>query len=221
MTLKPRSTICTSVGEKTTDACITALKGQEFAEVRIDMLEKAGEADAKRIFASHPKLIATCRPGRITDDERKGLLLAAIAAGAGFVDVEVDASDGWKAEIVATARAKKCQVIVSFHDYKKTPTRGELKQIVDWCFESGADIAKIACQVNSDGENARLLGLLDDKRKIIVIGMGAKGRITRIVAPILGSPFTFASAGVGKETAGGQIAKNAMLKIWEGMGTDD
>jgi len=215
------SRLCVSIGERTVDDCLKALREQEFAEVRIDLLENVGEADVKRIFSGHSSLIATCRPGKIKDDGRKKLLLAAIGSGATFVDVEVEAADGWKAEIVAAARAKKCQIIVSFHDYKKTPTRGELKQIVDWCFESGADIAKIACQVNSDGENARLLGLLDDRRKILVIGMGAKGRITRIVAPLLGSQFTFASANAGKETAEGQIAKNALLKIWEGMGADD
>jgi len=221
MTLKPRSAICISIGERTADACINALKGQEFAEVRIDMLENADEEGVKRIFSGHPRLIATCRPGKMKDDERKRMLLAAIGAGAAFVDVEVDAADGWKADVVAAARARGCRVIVSFHDYKKTPTRGELKQIVDWCFESGADIAKIACTVNSDGENARLLGLLDDKRVIIVVGMGAKGRVTRIAAPLLGSPFTFACAGVGKETAEGQIAKDELLKIWEGLGTND
>jgi 3-dehydroquinate dehydratase-1 len=35
--------------------------------------------------------------------------------------------------------------------------------------------------------------------------MGEKGRVTRILAPLLGSPFTYASYEAGKETAPGQI----------------
>ena len=64
--------------------------------------------------------------------------------------------------------------------------------------------------VHSSRDNARLLGLLDDSKKIVVIGMGDKGRITRIAAPLLGSPFTFASLSKGKETAPGQIDKEKL-----------
>ena len=99
---------------------------------------------------------------------------------------------------------------MSFHDYAKTPARHELEGIVDACFEAGADIVKIACMAHSETDNARLLGLLDDSRKVVVIGMGRKGRITRIVAPLLGSPFTFASLSKGKETAAGQIDRKAL-----------
>lgn len=205
MSSQTRSRICISIGGRTAGECLKALKGQEFAEIRLDMLERATGQDVKRLFAGKLKLIATCRPGKLADGWRKELLLEAIDTGAAYVDVEVEAGDGYKKEIVAAAKAKGCAAIVSFHDHDKTPGEGELKQIVDWCFESGADIAKIACKVNTDGDNARLLGLLDDRREIIVVGMGTKGRITRIAAPLLGSPFTFASAAAGKETAEGQI----------------
>jgi 3-dehydroquinate dehydratase-1 len=43
--------------------------------------------------------------------------------------------------------------------------------------------------------------------------MGKKGRITRITAPLLGSPFTFASHSKGKETAAGQIEKNILREM--------
>ena len=43
--------------------------------------------------------------------------------------------------------------------------------------------------------------------------MGSKGRITRIAAPLLGSPFTFASISKGKETAEGQIEKDTLERI--------
>ena len=80
----------------------------------------------------------------------------------------------------------------------------------------GADIAKIACKVHSERDNIRLLGLLDREKsggELVVVGMGEQGRITRIVAPFLGSPFTYASLAEGKETAVGQVSKNKLENI--------
>lgn len=210
------SMICVSVAESTVERCLKTLKNIEFAEIRLDKM-KIDKEGVKKIFSKKKRLIATCRPGGKNEKERKELLLSAINAGARYVDIEVDACDDYKKKIAAAAKAKRCAVIISYHNYKKTPLRAELEQIVNWCFESGADIAKIACTVNSNADNARLLGLLDcDKtryKKIIVIGMGELGKITRIVAPLLGARFTLASVCKGKETAKGQISKDKLEKI--------
>ncbi|NYZ73654.1 type I 3-dehydroquinate dehydratase [Candidatus Micrarchaeota archaeon] len=218
--------ICVSIGERTAKGCMKALQGLAFAEVRLDMMEPSEltEANVKMIFsqAASPvsqkaKLIATCRPGKLDENERKKLLGYAIASGAAYVDVEVEANDGYKAEIAAKARGKGCKVIVSYHNHKRTPPAEELKRIIEWCFESGADIAKIACMVQSEQDTARLLSLLDsDSRgRLVVVGMGQKGRLTRVVAPLLGSAFTYASSAGGKETAEGQISRETLEKMME------
>jgi 3-dehydroquinate dehydratase type I len=169
----------------------------------------------KKIFSAKTKLIAACRPGGLSDEERKKMLMDAVFFGAAYVDVEVDASDEYKQEIISAAKKKGCKVIISYHNFSKTPVKEELDQIVNWCFDSGADIAKIACVSNSGRDSARLLGLLDTDRPIIAIGMGVKGRITRVAAPLLGSPFTFASMAKGKEAAPGQLEKSEMQKVLE------
>jgi 3-dehydroquinate dehydratase type I len=64
-------------------------------------------------------------------------------------------------------------------------------------------------------DNARLLGLLNDTRPVVVVGMGHKGRITRIAALLLGSPFTYASLAAGKETAEGQIDWKSLKEIYK------
>ncbi|VVB98403.1 3-dehydroquinate dehydratase [uncultured archaeon] len=204
--------IFVSIAEPTLKGCLDALKGAAAAEIRLDAMD-VSEKDVEKIFQQKARLIATCRPGSKSEGKRKSLLLAAIDAGAAYVDVEVDASDAYKNEIAKGAKARNCKIIVSYHNYEKTPGRAELDQIVGWCFESGADIAKIACKSNSDADNARLLGLLDTDRKMIVIGMGEKGKITRIAAPLLGSELTFASASKGKETADGQIDSKKLEKL--------
>lgn len=210
--------ICVSISEPSAGRILAALEGVDFAEVRIDGMKSPSEADMKAIFGCKAKLIATCRPGVLDEEKRKRLLLAAISSGAAYVDIEVEGRDPYKKGLVEAARKSGCSVIVSYHNNSKTPHSAELSQVVEWCFDSGADIAKIACKANSLQDNARLLGLLDSERKIIVIGMGGRGRITRIAAPLLGSPFTFASSGKGKETAEGQIDAKELGRLAREMG---
>lgn len=203
--------ICVSVAEKGMEACINALKGIEFAEVRLDKA-MVSEHEIGKVFSVPVKLIATCRPGKMSEEERGKSLQKAIEAGASFVDLELDMREEQMTVIAQKAREKGCKVIVSFHDHEKTPSREELERIVNACFKKGADIAKVACKVNSVQDNANLFGLLGMQRKIVVVGIGAKGRITRVVAPFLGSQFTYAAHSKGKETAEGQMEKAELEK---------
>ena len=209
--------ICVSLAEETLDDYLVALEGTGLAEIRLDMTHLT-LPEVTRLFSAHSGLIATCRPGPFPDEERKALLLAAIDAGAAYVDIEVDSEKACQREIIARARSRGCKIIVSFHDHEKTPERGVLEATIAECFATGADIAKIACTARSERDNARLLGLLDAKRPVVVVAMGARGRIVRIVAPLLGSPFTFASLRSGRETAGGQIDRESLSKLLEILG---
>lgn len=197
--------ICVSLADISPEQCLLELEGLELAEIRIDRMQLT-EDQLKEIFSCTARLVATCRPGGLYNEkERRQLLLAAIDAGAGYVDIEVEAEDELKRELLEAARHSGCKLIVSFHDYSGTPDTEGLRLIVERCFQDGADTAKIACTANSPAEAARILGLLDDEREIIAIGMGEYGRITRIAAPILGSPFTYASVSDERSVAPGQI----------------
>jgi 3-dehydroquinate dehydratase-1 len=207
--------ICVSLAEPGLTECLAALEGLSFAEIRLDRMEGLSLEDVGTLFLRHKRLIATCTPGSLPDEARKERLLAAIGAGAAYVDVELESKEPYREEIIANAREQGCLVIISFHDHEKTPDRQALSAIVADAFQKGADIAKIACLVRSERDSARLLGLLDDSGKIVVIGMGEKGRITRVVAPLLGSPFTFASLMEGRETARGQIDKATLERLME------
>jgi 3-dehydroquinate dehydratase type I len=204
--------ICVSISEKDKAKLIERLSGVELAEVRLEALSPTVE-DVKEVFAQPAKLIATMRPGSCPDEERLRILTAAIEAGAAYVDIELDSSTIVREGVLAAARRNGCKVIVSHHDFERTPDRDELRRIVDDCFAAGADIAKIACVANSRADAARILGLLDGEKPLIAIGMGKYGRITRIAAPLLGSPFTYASQGEGMGTAEGQIEVRELRTI--------
>ncbi len=120
---------------------------------------------------------------------KKNILKSAIRHGASYIDIEVESNDAYKNELKKAAADAGCESIVSYHDYEKTPVMRELEQIISWCFEGGADLAKIACQVNSISDAARLLSLYSLGKPVISIGMGEAGRITRIAAPLLGAPL--------------------------------
>ncbi|OPY71647.1 MAG: 3-dehydroquinate dehydratase [Syntrophorhabdus sp. PtaU1.Bin002] len=207
--------ICVSIAERSTEACLKALSGLDFAEIRMEGMNLTLE-DIRTIFSQSLTLMATCRPGILEDGQRRDLLISAIEAGARYVDIEAGSDSRYRQAIVDRARACGCQVVMSFHDYNRTPPLKTLKQIISLCFAEGADIAKIACKVHSERDNIRLLCLLDREKsggELVVIGMGEQGRITRIVAPLLGSPFTYASLAEGKETASGQVSKNKLENI--------
>ena len=209
--------ICVSIDEQYSNNYLQLLDDVVMAEIRMDKMTLAG-SDIKKIFAQPAMLIATCRPGALADAKRKEYLFAAIDAGAAYVDLELDSDDSFEKEVVEKARSRGCKVIISFHDYGKTPSKEVLKDITSRCMREGADIVKIACKVNRVADSARLLGLLgqeDLKGKLVVVGMGEKGRITRVAATYMGSPFTFASLAKGRETAEGQMEKERLEKIME------
>lgn len=204
--------ICVSIGNVTFEQCLAELKGTDFAEIRLDTMTLSVN-EVRAIFGRSKRLIATCRPSRVNDEKRKKLLSEAVSAGAAYVDIELRADESFRKDLIALARDRGCRVILSHHDFEKTPLRTDLEAIVNDGFQYGADIVKIACRVRSSADNARLLGLLDGGRPLIVLGLGPLGKITRIAAPLLGSPFTYACPAAGKETADGQIEVKTMRKI--------
>lgn len=209
--------ICISLDERWGLGFLKSLIDIEFAEIRMDRMNLS-DIDIKEIFSQPKRLIATCRPGYLNEKKRANYLLNAIEAGASYVDIELEADSRLRRSIIELARIKGCNIIISYHDYEKTPSEDAICGIIRLCFAEGADIAKIACKVNSTVDAARLIGILgkkDFENRLIVVGMGDMGRIVRVVAPFFGGIFTYASFDMGKETAEGQIEITRLKKIME------
>ena len=209
--------ICVSIVNLDFRRCSTALQDIELAEIRLDELHFSSQ-QVKDIFSRPQKLIATYRPGKIAENERKEFLLTAIASGATYVDIELETADSFKEPLIQAARRRNCKVIISYHNFEKTPSKSELIVIKNRCFDCGADIAKIACLTLSEADSARILSLYDgpvgEQGKVIALGMGETGKITRIAAPLLGAPFTYAALSPGKKTAPGQLDSATLRKIF-------
>ena len=195
--------ICISIAHISQIEEVNALK-PDMIELRLDLIKEDSSMIMDRIEAG-PKLIATCRPGWISDDDRLTLFKKLIDTGIAFIDIEIDANLPFRQELIEYARDRQTEVIVSWHDFKETSTFAELETIMSSCYDMGADIAKIACMVNTKEDNANLLSLYRKEGRKVILGMGELGKITRLAALKLGAEFTFVSADDQHATAPGQL----------------
>ncbi len=212
--METETKICVSIGKVPFDMISGILKEVKMAEIRLD-LAGLTESEIKSLFPGHDNLIATCREGRYNNMQRARLLETAIEYGAAWIDIEADSEQSWRSSMIKLVKASDTKLILSRHFFAHTPSYTEMKKMVDEMFKMGADVVKIAAQVNNPSDAAALLGLYSDPRKVVAIGMGPLGVVTRIASPFLGAPFTFASLNDDELTAEGQIEYNEMTAIIE------
>lgn len=194
-------------------------KNAQVYEIWIDHLpakelsvEHLRESMKKWKKMSKKKLLVVCKNlsekgkfrGRMK--EKAELLLAAVEGGADYVDVEVRMEKKLIQSIVSAK--KKKQVIVSFHDFKRTPSVAQLKTLVAKMAQMKADILKIVTFVKTLEDNQNLINLALElkhkKQKHIILGMGEKGIVTRILGQKLGNELDFVS--LDSRTAAGQLS---------------
>ncbi len=112
---------------------------------------------------------------------------------------------------------KKSKCLLSFHDLEGTPPLEELKKIVDRQLAAGADICKVVTTAQTFADNLAVLQLITEfpKIRVVSLAMGAEGLLSRILCPLVGGDFTYASIEQGKESAQGQITVRDLVKIYE------
>lgn len=178
--------------------------GADILELRIDILEDPNSDDVKQLIMdiNYP-VIATNRmqsEGGFFDGsekERVSILINA-APYAKIVDIELQTDEKLRSKVVKASKS----TIISYHDFKKTPSFEEILSVVKMEKEIG-DIAKFAVMPQSNKDTLTVLKVLSEVQNTIGIAMGEVGKYTRVVAPLFGSPITFAS--IDKESAPGQL----------------
>jgi 3-dehydroquinate dehydratase type I len=194
--------ICVSTGKKERLQDLLA-SGPDIVEIRYDLMG-CNPREIHDMTGGSTKMVATCRPGTMLEDERINLLIEAIDLGAAYVDLEIESDNGSIKKIKDACIAKNTALILSYHNFETTPAKKDLLEILRKCYEQGADVAKIACMSNDAADNARLLSLYDEPGRKVVLGMGLTGKITRFSAIPLGAEFTFAALSEQETTAPGQ-----------------
>lgn len=209
-----------------------AKMGADILEVRLDLLgirdpEKAAELIGKIKSETGLPIIITNRSSieggkwEGKEEERIGLLTALLSFkdGPEAVDVELSSDKEERDRAVKAAKIHGKTLIVSFHDFLKTPSIKEMEMILEEAFLEGADIVKIAVMPHSRKDVLDLLGLALDAaeagRAVCTIAMGKPGKHTRVIAPFYGSVLTYASVEGTMSAAPGQLPVNEVKKIME------
>jgi 3-dehydroquinate dehydratase type I len=214
--------ICVSILPKTVSEALRLIEKAEvahadFIEVRLDSLENRGELSDLAAHGKTPQ-IATDRSSR-TETEQRQMLLSAAKSGFEYVDIEL--STPQLKELVKELKALGAKPIVSFHKFNGSLGISELNSILEREISSGAEVGKIVTTAKRIEDNLTTLNFTSaasSKAKLVCFCMGELGKVSRLLSPLFGGFFTFASLERGSETASGQMTIQEMKATYELLG---
>ncbi|MBC1433988.1 type I 3-dehydroquinate dehydratase [Listeria rocourtiae] len=134
-----------------------------------------------------------------------------------MVDVELFTGD---AEVVALVKAVHnagAKIIMSNHDFEKTPSEDEIVARLVKMQEFDADLPKIAVMPQSETDVLTLLSATNRMREqyanrpIVTMSMAGAGVISRLAGEIFGSALTFGAA--RKASAPGQVPVGELRQV--------
>ena len=213
---------CVSIAEKTPykikQTLKIALKKSDYAEVRFDFLKIEQIPEVLEIIKKDlNKIVCTLRPktegGKFPGNEKERIAILKLIAEYNpfLLDVEFNTLKR-NSSLVRYLKSTKTKLLVSWHDFKKTPSTAELKKKMNLMSKFSSNV-KIVSTAKSTNDSNRMLELYSKKGSgnLISFAMGDLGRISRILCLYLGSPYTYVS--LGKAIAPGQFSVDEIKKI--------
>jgi len=194
----------------------------DLFEVRMDLIGSGWQALVKNL----EKTWIACNRSTVEggswqggESKRVDELLGAIDLGAGIVDIELSTPD---VEAVVKEVKGRADCLLSYHDLEETPPLEKMREIVRNQLAAGADICKLITTARSFTDNMAALQLISNfpETRVVSFAMGALGYTSRVLCPLVGGDFIYASIEKGKESAVGQITVEGLRKIY-GMLKDD
>ena len=197
-------------------------QGSDYIEIRLDYLRRF---DVDRLGAAcrdhlH-RCIFTCRHpaegGRYPGGEegRLRLLTEVSSLGPAYVDLELRSVR--KHRLLPTRLADRSQpVIISSHNLRGTPKLDTLEKLLAEAQEHSGTV-KIVSAARTLKDNFTLLSLYSRaKCALIAFCTGELGVFSRVLSPLYGSPFTYASLR-GLRTAPGQVPLDLLRELYRCM----
>ena len=194
----------------------------DMAEFRIDLLDFASDTKAviklgkelNQVLRNKP-LIATIRTAneggqlKISDADYESTYTEYLKQPfMQFLDIEMFRDQARVEKLTQRAHQKNVLVIMSNHDFDKTPTQQDIEQRLLKQDQMGADILKIAVMPKSKQDvltlmNATLNVSQKSKKPLLTMSMGRLGTISRIATANMGGSMSFGM--IGEASAPGQI----------------
>ncbi len=213
--------ICTPITEPRIDAMIKVANSVDsgMVELRLDYLNDFSGIEKIRDISKLK--ISTCMPSweggkfKGSEKERIEILLSAIEFS-GYLTIELKTRKSLRDMLIKKAREKGVKVIIAYHDFNSTPGRKAILKILKKEQAAGADIAKVAFMPKNYADVLNTMYSLVENKigiPVIAVSMGKIGKISRIIAPVLGSYLTYASVEMGKESAEGQLTVDELRNV--------
>lgn len=170
--------------------------GLGFVEVRADVFAGGTGELAEAMSAIRLPVLLTVRhpteggEGRLTVARRRALF-EALLGPADAVDLELRSLPVMEG-VLREVRKRGLLTIVSSHNFRRTPSLRELREVVRRGFAGGADVVKIATWLRGPHDLAVLLQLQSStEQPLATMGMGPLGKVSRLALAAAGSRLNY------------------------------
>ncbi|MEM2921150.1 MAG: type I 3-dehydroquinate dehydratase [Candidatus Bathyarchaeia archaeon] len=193
--------------------------GADLVEFRVDFLD---ESELKRLNDLIPAF-ANISIVTLRDSDEDGhfvgqignklkVLKEASGSGAEYIDLEFK-----HVRFSKELRDGKAKLILSWHDLEYTPPNNHLRRKIASMLKS-SDLAKIVSKANDVEDSLRILELYSDfpANRLLAFAIGKYGVLSRVISPLLGSPFVYACL-PGEPAAEGQLSVNSLRCLYDRM----
>jgi 3-dehydroquinate dehydratase-1 len=173
----------------------------DLLEIRADAFPAGDRALVNALPQLNAPLIVTVRgfreggAARLSPFERRGRY-EALLPHAAWIDTELASAETF-APLIQFARSRGVRIILSFHDFRRTPPLEKLRALGRRASDAGADVFKVATLTNKATDLAILLSFLSGKSAVAlsVMGMGRMGKISRLLFASAGSVLNYGYLG--------------------------
>ncbi len=203
---------------------LAAVPSADLIELRLDRLSGVAEVQLAKLISkiALPVIVAVNGPEAFgtftgTAAERVAVLERAARAGAAFIDID------WRQAHDLLSLPRSTRRIVSRHEKQSAKSPARLLRELRATQREG-DLVKLVVEARAGGDALEVLALLEGASgDLIAFASGNAGSFTRLLAPILGSPFTYAAADplageVLAPTAPGQCSASQLRAQWPAAG---
>lgn len=190
----------------------------DFFELRLDALVRAIGAVKAALERLPAPVIVTARDPRegganaLSLSRRRALFLEFLPHAA-FADVELRSTHSL-VPALRCASAHHFRSIISFHDFKTTPSAARLDEIVSRARSLGSDVVKIATRTDTPAQLDTLLDFFERQRKgadVVAMGIGKLGRLSRLELARRGCLLNYAH--LGSAVAPGQLSLRDLRRV--------